>query len=92
MAEFADLVGNFIKTLKAPRMRFVVIPISWILMPLNRLFSKIPFVQGMIIRSLTYPRAMDIGAANVNARMMIGAGRGLLFASGYVQKRDCSLI
>ncbi len=47
MADIADFVDIVVKVLKNPKMKFIVIPISWILRPLIMLFYRVPFIQVM---------------------------------------------
>ena len=42
VAEFTKVV---FRILKNPRMKFIVIPVSWILLPLGKLIFRIPFMQ-----------------------------------------------
>jgi tetratricopeptide (TPR) repeat protein len=45
MADVAEFTKVVFKILKNPRIKFVVIPVSWILMPLGKLLFRIPFMQ-----------------------------------------------
>ena len=45
MVDVTEFTKVVFKILKNPRMKFVVVPVSWILMPLGKLIFRIPFMQ-----------------------------------------------
>lgn len=47
MADIANLVDAFVRLAKNPNMRFIIIPIYWVLWPIIKLFNRIPFVRVM---------------------------------------------
>ncbi len=45
MADTIRVVELIFKIIKNPKLKFFFIPISWLLMPLYKLFCRIPFIQ-----------------------------------------------